>query len=297
MLPVLIVCYLRPEKLQTLLEGMRDNGRKIYVFIDRANDPHVELNSKVFEVADKFRDVMDIRIYWSEKNLGVGLGVPSALDWVFDFEDEVIVLEDDCMPTTDAYSFFDAQSSRITDRTVMACGTSPWRSQNESSRRALSLASYPLIWGWSTNSKSWFKLRILLDQKTPHLRVAKAAISNPLRIKGLCFFYAAVIRVNRGKLKAWDSPVALEMLLSGYQAIVSNKSLIENSGQDQSASHFSNPNLDLSEVVSSSQIGPASSELVQTAKNTQETNREIEKSIYSLKLRHVFSPIKALIGF
>ena len=124
----------------------------------------------------------------------------------------------------------------------------------------------------------------------------KAIIKNHTRIKSLCFFYAAVIRVNRGKLKAWDSPVALEMLLGDYRAIISNKSLIENSGQDQSASHFSNPNSTLSEVVSSSQIGPASSELDRTLENTQEINREIEKVIYSLKIRHIFSPLKALIG-
>ena len=239
---------------------------------------------------------MDINIHWAKSKLGVGLGVPSALNWVFDFEHEVIVLEDDCLPTKDSYIFFDNQSNRIKNEIVMACGTSPWHDHDDCSRHLLSLASYPLIWGWSTNSNSWAKLGELIESKTPHMRVFKAIIKNPTRIKSLCFFYAAVIRVNRGKLKAWDSPVALEMLLGDYRAIISNKTLIENSGQDQSASHFSNPNSTLSEVVSSSQIGPASSELDRTLENTQEINREIEKVIYSLKIRHIFSPLKALIG-
>jgi hypothetical protein len=298
MLPVLIVCYLRPEKLEALLGRLKNSGRKVFVYIDRADAPHFELNTKVLDVAMKYIDSIDIKIYWAERNQGVGLGVPSALDWVFDFEDEVIILEDDCLPTEDAYTFFDDQSLRITGEIVMACGTSPWQTERINSQStALSVSSYPLIWGWSTNSKSWFKLRTLIQTRTPHLRVLKAILLNPSRVKILCFFYAAVIRVNRGKLKAWDSPVALEMLLSGYKAIIANKSLIQNSGQDENASHFSNPGSLLSEVVSQSQMGRASSHLDRSAERRNEIDKKIENSIYLLKRRHVFSPIKALIGF
>jgi len=297
MLPVLIVCYLRPEKLEILLDQLKNSGRKVFVYIDRANAPYLELNTKVFEVTEKYIDFIDIKTHWAEKNQGVGLGVPSALDWVFNFEDEVIVLEDDCLPTKDAYTFFDDQSSRIIDEIVMACGTSPWQAERSNSHtRSLSVSSYPLIWGWSTNSTSWFNLRTLIQTRTPHLRVFKAIMLNPSRIKILCFFYAAVIRVNKGKLKAWDSPVALEMLLSGHKAIIVNKSVIQNSGQDENASHFSNPASLLSEIVSQSHTGPASSQLDRSPKNCNEVDKIIEKSIYSLKVRHVFSPIKALIG-
>ena len=298
MLPVLIVCYLRPKKLEILLGQLKNSGRKVFVYIDRADVPHLELNTKVYEVAQRYIDFIDIKICWAEKNQGVGLGVPLALNWVFDFEDEVIVLEDDCLPTKDAYAFFDDQSSRITNEIVMACGTSPWQlDRSNSHTRSLSVSSYPLIWGWSTNSTSWFNLRTLIQTRTPHLRVLKAIISNPSRIKIICFFYAAVIRVNKGTLKAWDSLVALEMLLSGHKAIIANKSLIQNSGQDENASHFSNPNSLLSEVVSKSHTGPASSQLDLSPKSCHEVDKAIEKSIYMLKTRHIFSPIKALIGY
>jgi hypothetical protein len=240
---------------------------------------------------------MNIKILWTDKNQGVGRGVPSALDWVFTFEEEVIILEDDCQPTKDAYTFFDKQSNRLSQEIVMACGTSPWAIQNGSdSSRKLSLSSYPLIWGWSTNSASWSKLRILIYSETPHFRVMKALLLNPSRMKSICFFYAALIRVRREKLKAWDSPVALEMLLCGYKAIIANKTLIQNSGQDETASHFSNPNSILTEIVSKSENGPASIELDRSIENCERTDRRIEKEIYSLKLRHLLSPIKAFMG-
>lgn len=298
MLPVLIVCYLRPEKLEALLTQLNSFGRKVYVFIDRADTPYREINTKVFQAAERFKGSLDIKIYWAETNQGVGLGVPTALNWVFSFEDEVIILEDDCQPTKDAFEFFDSQSSRLANEIVMACGTSPWAGdsdQNDS--RSLTLASYPLIWGWSTNLKSWHKISTLIQSRTPHKRVFKALIHDPSRMKILCFFYAAVIRVNKGRLKAWDSPVALEMLLSKYKAIIANKSLIQNSGQDQRASHFSNPNLVLSEIVSRSQNGPASNNLDQSFESHEEVDRKIESNIYFLRMRHIFSPVKAFMGF
>jgi hypothetical protein len=298
MLPVLIVCYLRPEKLEILLNQLKSSGRRIYVFIDRADISNHETNTQVFNVAKKFESSLDIEVHWAEKNQGVQLGVPSALNWVFKFENEVIILEDDCLPTKDAYDFFDMQASRLSGGTVMACGTSPWGVTNPSTEAdSLSLSSYPLIWGWSTNLESWSKIGRLIQSKTPHLRVLKAIIQNPSRMKILCFFYAAVIRVNRGQLKAWDSPVALEMLLKGYKSVISNKSLIQNSGQDKNASHFLNPDSVLSEIVSQSQAGPASTVLDQSFDISEEVDRKIEKEIYSLKVRHMLAPIKALMGF
>jgi hypothetical protein len=298
MLPILIVCYLRPEKLETLLSQLTSSTRKIYIYIDRANNRDLEINTQVFEVAEKFKDSLNIKIYWEERNQGVGLGVPSALNWVFNFEDEVIILEDDCQPTKYAYEFFDSQNSRLSSQIVMACGTSPWDGKNdENDTRSLSLSSYPLIWGWSTNLESWSKIGRLIQSKTPHLRVLKAIIQNPSKIGIICFFYAAVIRVNRGRLKAWDSPVALEMLLKGYKAIISNKSLIQNSGQDNSASHFLNPDSVLDEIVSRSQNGPSSSNLDHSLEASEEVDRNIEEKIYFLRARHILSPIKALMGF
>ena len=297
MLPVLIVCYLRPEKLDILLDNLKNSGRRVYVFIDRAENAYSELNTEVYETAVKRRDSMNIKIHWAEKNQGVGFGVPAALDWVFNFEKEAIILEDDCQPTEDAYIFFDQQSVRLNENILMACGTSPRHSQGGKDEiRTLSLASYPLIWGWSTNSTNWSKLRVLIYSGIPHRRVIKSILLNPSRVKVICFFYSASIRINRKKLKAWDSPVALEMLLCGYKAIIADKTLIQNSGQDKTASHFSNPDSILTEIVSQSEYGLASNVLDQSFENCKNMDKRIEKDVYSLKWRHVLSPIKALLG-
>jgi len=298
MLPVLIVCYLRPEKLKTLLESLKESNRRIFIFIDRANDPFVDLNAQVFNVATEYVNEMDLVIKWADTNQGVAHGVPAAMNWAFSHVDELIIIEDDCLPTQFAYEFFENQKAHLFGTSQMLCATSPWLSDiSKENRTPLTLSSYPLIWGWCTTAKNWQSLSKLINAKTPHMRVAKTLFKYPSRIREVCFFYSAVIRVNRGKLKAWDCPVALEMLLNDYKSIISNRNLVENSGQDGIASHFSNSESLLEEIVSKAQSGPASSVLDSSREWSQRVDLAIEENVYQLKWRHIFSPLKAMIGF
>ena len=274
------------------------SNREIFIFIDRATEPHMELNKEVLIVAQKFQTSLNIEIYWAETHQGVAHGVPTALDWAFSQIDELIILEDDCFPNSFSLQFFEDQIFEIgKNLIVMASAYSPWVGcRNLKSQIPLSLASYPLIWGWCTNRTSWIKLKILINTKTPHLRVLSYIFTHPRKIREICFFYAAVIRVNRKKLRAWDCPVALEMLLSGYKAIISNVNLIQNSGQDDIASHYSNPEMSLNQIVSTAEEVLANKYLDVSKFWSDKVDREIEHNVYNLKNKHIFSPIKALIG-
>jgi hypothetical protein len=289
---------LRPEKLELLLESFIDLNRKIFVFIDRATEPHIDLNKEVFDVAQKFQSRLNIEINWAGLHQGVAHGVPTALDWAFSYVDELIILEDDCFPNSFSLQFFENQVFEIGKKLiVMASASSPWADCGDfKDQIPLTLSSYPLIWGWSTNRASWMKIKILIKTKTPHLRVLNYILANPSKIREICFFYAAVIRVNRKKLSAWDSPVALEMLLSGYKAIISNVNLIQNSGQDDIASHYSNPDMSLNQIVSTTEEVLANKYLDVSKFWSDKVDREIEHNVYNLKNKHILSPIKALIG-
>jgi hypothetical protein len=296
MLPVLIVCYLRPEKLDFLLQTYLGTARNVYVFIDRSDGDHYNVNKRVYEIAKKYIPHLNIKILWSEVNNGVGQGVPAAIDWAFGYETELIIIEDDCFPTGEAYHFFENQKVKLSEKNVMVAASSPWGTKSLHGNEFLTLSSYPLIWGWMTNVENWAVLRRLLNSNTPHLKIFKKMLLRPSRILPISYFYAAVIRVNRGRLKAWDSPVALEMLLSDLSCITSNLPLVENSGQDQFASHLFNPDGKLSEVVTKASSKSASLILDETVYWKRRTDKQIEEKIYFLKKRHLLSPIKAMIG-
>ena len=298
MLPILIICYLRPEKLESILSQLTGTSRKIYVFIDRAEGELANLNKRVLETANRFASNLDIRIQFSDKNVGVAKGVPVAIDWVFNFEKEIIVIEDDCLPTKYAYLFFDNQYKKLNDSILMVCATSPNNYNGQKHEDSfITLSNYPLIWGWATNKQSWFKLRNLLHTKTPHMRVLNSILKNPKRIISYSYFYAAVIRINRGEMLAWDSAIALEMLLSNYKAIIPDITMVENSGKDMNASHFSNPSNKLDQIIISASKLESICIFNGSENFTKITNKKIEKNIYNFRMRNIFSPLKALLGF
>ncbi len=296
MLPVLIVCYLRPEKLDSLLQTYLGTDRNVYVFIDRSDEDHLYLNKQVFEIANKYLSKLNIEVLWSDVRNGVGKGVPAAIDWAFGYETELIIIEDDCFPTVEAYNFFENQKVRLSKKHVMAAASSPWGTENSHRNEFLTLSSYPLIWGWMTNIENWGVMRRLLESNTPHLKILKKILLIPSKILPISYFYAAVIRVNRGRLQAWDSPVALQMLLSDFNSITSNLPLVENSGQDLFASHLSNPDGKLSEVVTKASLKSASLILDDTDYWKRSTDKQIQEKIYFMKIRHLLSPIKAMMG-
>jgi hypothetical protein len=93
---MLIVGYLRPKDLETILKKNLSSGRKIYVFIDRCHDENRSLNEEVITLARKYEITHDIKVKVSEVNLGVGRAVPAAVNWIAKNENYFIVLEDDC---------------------------------------------------------------------------------------------------------------------------------------------------------------------------------------------------------
>ena len=124
---------------------------------------------------------------------------------------------------------------------------------------------------------------------------AKNLIRYPSRSLAICYFSAAVIRIRLKKLAAWDCAIALEMLLSNYSALIPDKSLVENSGNDGVGSHEGIAVEAGSEIVSKMDQGPASDQLDFSLETKKKIDKEIEESIYNISFRHYFAPIKALI--
>jgi hypothetical protein len=296
MLPVLIVCYLRPQKLRQILESLVGSNRRIYIFIDTAPDELKGLSEEVSQVAREFSSILEIKVGSPSKNLGVKLGVPRGIDWALSFEERVIILEDDCLPTQYAYEYFDRWASKLSGQVHMVCGTSAVGIDSDSKFGSLTYSNYPLIWGWATTAENWAKLRELIDGPVPHKRVITFLFKNPNKVLVTCYFYAAAIRINRGRMQAWDALVALEMIISQSRSIIPDKTLVTNLGRDGQANHFSHSSISGDETVSYASGEPASNSLDESWQGQLRTDKKIERNVYNLRKRHLLSPLKALLG-
>ena len=101
-----------------------------------------------------------------------------------------------------------------------------------------------------------------------------------------------MIRVKRRSVKAWDSHVALSMLINGKKALIPNVTMVTNTGNDLVASNTIKVGSNSEIFRTSSNLKPSST-VSFSKSDTELTDLKIETSIYFMKKRHFFSPIKA----
>ena len=288
-LPILIVAYCRAALLEKMLVSLKNADRRIYLAIDRAPESLSHENQQVIECAQRFLTQMQLQIHVNKTQAGVKFGVPQAMDWVFEFENRCIILEDDCVASEVSLTYFDRMSQKINGNIALIAGDSPW---SPGERLVSSLSSFPLIWGWCTTKTEWHELRSLIGGKVPVRRIASTLLTKPMRLLDISFFLAAQIRISKGFLQAWDCSVALEMLLSNKKCIVPNVRLIENIGYDEFAHHtLVKTKLDSRIENSSTHL---STFLESTSASNKLTDRRIRKAIYKMKWFNIFAPAKAL---
>lgn len=296
MVPVLVVCYARPQNLKDLLSRIDVNTRDVYIFIDKAVSNNLEGNREVIEIAHGYKSNTKVIVNCSEVHLGVGNGVPSAMDWAFKFCDELIVLEDDCLPTSHFFTFVDVNKHILGSRIKLLSGTSPWTARDANAEEKTTTSSFPLIWGWYTTRNAWVSLSKLLREKLKITEYLLAVIKSPRKILAINFFLAAKIRTDKGLLDAWDSRVALQMLLSDFVAVIPSTDLVENIGTDLTASHASSNTTNFSSTSNDQKMRSALAKCDISENSRRITDTAIQTNLYGLKAKHLFSPLKAKLN-
>ena len=290
--PVLIICFRRPSNLDVIVRACEDKSRDIYIFVDKCDD-YDELNTEVCRLAyEHAKSAQRIKVRISEKNLGVRFAVPTAIDWALESCESLIVLEDDCIPNQYALDYFDKSLKLINQETVIVSGSTLPNFPDKLSGFIYESA-YPLIWGWGLTKNSWAKIRP--DYSFASREVLLSILKYPNRAIPILFFYAAVIRVDRGLLNAWDSPVALRMLTRNYKSVIPDTAVISNVGQDEVASHFESISTRNEQTVTSYGNRPPSTIKNSNRKLSRKIDKEMQNQIYKMKIRHILSPLKSKI--
>ena len=97
--PILVTAFNRPDFLEKTLAALTNfECTLVYISIDgarHATEGDSLLVEKCRELAYNFNAGHPERVRFSEKNLGCGLSMSSAIQWFFETEEAGIILEDD----------------------------------------------------------------------------------------------------------------------------------------------------------------------------------------------------------
>ena len=242
--PVLLLIFNRPDKVKELIASLEKiKPKKVYVSADGPR-PHV-LSDK--NNCEKARE-MAINLPWrcqlytnfSNENLGCMNGPVKGIDWFFSNEEQGIILEDDCIPTTSFFSFTTELLEKYKDneKVMHINGTSfITPEQANSCNSTYYFSAITFVWGWASWRRAWqhFDIKMSNIRETENRLIQnKVFIQNKHRRFWINLFKHVK---NKPQLGIWDAQWAYTVMSQNGVNVTPTKNLIENIGFGDDATH------------------------------------------------------------
>ena len=203
----------------------------------------------VREMATQVDWPCQVKTLFRERNLGCKDGVSGAITWFFDYEEQGIVLEDDCVPHPDFFTFCESLLVRYADDERISVITGN-NFQNGFRRgdAAYYFSRYNHCWGWASWRRAWRNYRGDL-QFWPNWR-ASDAWSAVVRDKVERRFWSMIFdRVYRHEIDSWAYPWTASVWHCGGLTATPNVNLVSNIGFGAAATHTTSTASDLSKMA------------------------------------------------
>lgn len=166
--PVLFIAFNRPDVVKESFGFIRAaKPRKLFVAIDcprHDKDNEVHLVEQVKKIVKNVDWDCQVQYKFNEKNLGAEVTVSSAVSWVLENEEYVIVLEDDIIAPFSFFHFAQEMLDMYKDidniYMISSCNTTPMKTNNNVD---YFFAVYGHTWGWATWKRAWIKFDLYIN--------------------------------------------------------------------------------------------------------------------------------------
>jgi hypothetical protein len=239
---VLIVAYRRSDNVRKIIEMCLESGiTSIYITIDypRENSidvlsDHDRIKNVITESRAKYQTQIKIYSRIASVNQGSAVSVVSGCDWALSNENELVIIEDDCLPNRAFFEFCKLNIRYLDyfENVLLICGTQ-FAPKPVVGNEAV-LSKYPLTWGWGTTKTSWSILRKCFFRDYSSALIAE--LRSPL--PEIAFWRAGSRRAIGGFTDVWDTVLVESMLRNKYLAILPPNNLVTNNGNDLVATHI-----------------------------------------------------------
>lgn len=243
--PVVFCVFSRLDSTKKVFKRIREaKPQKLYIVADSARENVPGESQKVQAVRSYIEQNIDwdCEIYknYASNNMGCGKRISSGLSWVFEKEEEVIILEDDCVPEISFFQYCQEMLAyyRDDERIMMISGSNPFASYYCSKEDYL-FSKVPFIWGWATWRRTW-KLYDYDLKSLPENR------SNPifkriLPTKAYWVYMAQFEALYRHEFDTWDFQLMYAGILYDKLNIVPAESHVFNIGFHEESTHTNKP--------------------------------------------------------
>ncbi|MBK1854945.1 glycosyltransferase family 2 protein [Verrucomicrobiaceae bacterium 5K15] len=239
---VIFIIYARADHTERVFSHIRAaHPRHLYVIAD---GPKPGSDSD-YAACDAARAVIqvdwqcELTLDYSEENLGCQRRIHSGISKAFEQFDRAIILEDDCLPHPDFFTFCDLMLERYQDdaEVMHICGSNFVHPKHF--KRSYAFNQYATPWGWATWKRAWQHI----DLNMTGFLEQSASIERRMQISPKAFakLSSRLHKVQSGEVCSWAYPWLSSILALDGLCITPQQNLISNIGFGERSTHTSDP--------------------------------------------------------
>lgn len=244
-LSVLLIFFARPNTLKEVFEQVKKaRPSRLFLACDGSRD-NVPTECERIEECKKIVSDIDwdcqVFTHYSDVNLGCGKGPESAISWAFEHTDELVILEDDCVPNETLFPYMQEMLAyyRNDTRIGIISGFNHFY-EWDCGENGYCFTKYGATLGWGTWKRVWDNFdfyvkgiqnkyyRDLLKNDIPNTKAGKERIDSWLR---------AATETPHKKVNYWDIQFGFVKYTQSYLCIVPKNNLIYNIGVGLGSTH------------------------------------------------------------
>ena len=239
--PVLFLTFNRPAITQRVFEAIRKaKPSRLFIAADgpRADHPgDRQLCSEARRVAAEVDWPCEVLTLFREKNLGCKKAVSSAIDWFFSQVTKGIILEDDCLPHHDFFTFCDSMLEYYEDdERVWVITGNNFQHSRKRGNAAYYFSKYNHCWGWASWRRSWqfYRGDLPFWQEWNHSTDWFLKMQDRVEQR---YWTDIFERVRSNEIDSWAYPWTASVWYHGGLTVTPNVNLVTNIGLGPDATH------------------------------------------------------------
>lgn len=239
--PILFLIFNRPIQTKKVFARIREmQPKQLFIAADGPRDDNIRDNRDCFEARECVGLIdwnCEVKTLFRDNNLGCRKAVSTAIDWFFKYVDEGIILEEDCLPAPDFFTFCQEMLKKYRwDDEVMHISGNNYQIQNRKDLESHYVSKIPHIWGWATWKNAWEKYDPNLVNLKSYISSGKwRSVDKDLDACNYwieCFYNSWTLKVD-----TWDYQWCFSIHFHNGLAITPSENLVENIGFGEDATH------------------------------------------------------------
>lgn len=241
-LPILLIFFDRPQLVPRILDSLR-LIKPTHLYL--ACDGPIPNSADNLEKTQKCKTLLKNGITWkcevfenySSVNLGCDGWVPLAIDWFFTREECGIILEDDCLISSEFYRLCSELLLLYKDVPEVMNISAPNFQRKKWGDGDYYFSRYPSNWAWATWKRAWLQFDQKLLGLDDFLRAGGPFDSMEFNWCQKMYWKRFFLGLNSGKYTYWDAKWLYAIWKNKGLSITPNVNLSSNIGFGASATH------------------------------------------------------------